>query len=268
LQISDASAADELQLTLDSIKTLYDSLDFPGTLAKEKLVGKGASSLDNLVPLGVVLIDPSPYSPFASILAPLAATVAAGGAAIVLASSKTPNLNTELRTLITKSLDFEAFAITEDDSASTRRQLGAKHFGAAALQNLSERDALFTSLYKANPLVKVLSPPSGTPAAFVDRSAEDLEAISSHLLHAGPRAPRHNLLRIPRLVFVDEIHIEQLDKLIHANTGANALLSFGNDQDKAEALDELIHSKFPSSIGKLSTKRGGLPAVITIADSK
>ncbi|KAM0279854.1 hypothetical protein ACHAO9_011480 [Fusarium lateritium] len=268
VQISDASAADELQLTLDSIKTLYDSLDFPETLAKEKLVGKGASSLDNLVPLGVVLIDPSPYSPFASILAPLAATVAAGGAAIVLASSKTPNLNTELRTLMTKSLDFEAFAVTEDDSASTRRELGAKHFGAVVLQNLPERDTLFTALYKANPLVKVLSPPSGTPAAFVDRSAQDLEAVASHLVHAGPRAPRRNLLRIPRLVFVDEIHIEQLDKLVRADAGANTLLSFGQDQDKAQAFGELVHSKFPSSMWKLSTKRDGLPAVITMADSK
>ncbi|KAM0490579.1 hypothetical protein ACHAP8_011417 [Fusarium lateritium] len=267
LQISDASAADELQLALDSITTLYDSLDFPSTLAKEKLVGKGASSLDNLVSLGITLIDPSPYSPFASILAPLSATVAAGGAAIVLASSKTPSLNNELRSLITKSLDFEAFAITDDDSATTRHQLGSQHFGVAVLQNLSERDALFTSLYKVNPLIKLLSPPSGTPASFVDRSAQNLEAVSSYLIHAGPKAPRRNRLRIPRVVFVDEIHVEQLDKLIHADPSANAPLSFGRDQDKAQAFDKLLHSKFPSSMGKLSTKGGGLPAVITLADS-
>ncbi|KAM0541722.1 hypothetical protein ACHAPJ_013127 [Fusarium lateritium] len=270
LQVPDDHAADEVHLTLDSIKHLYEDLDFPGTLAKEKLVGKRASSLDNLVPLGPTLIDPSPYSPFASIFAPLAAAVAAGSAAVILAQSTTPTLNDRLRTLINKSLDVEAFAITDDDSASTRQELSTKYFGAAALQNLSERDTLFTSLYKVNPLIKTLSPPSGTPAAFVDRSVESIEAVASHLIRTGPQAPRNNPLRTPRLVFVDEIHIAQLDKLVRVDLSANAPLSFGNDKDKVRAFDKLLQSTFSSSKRKLPTQPSGrLPAVITLdnADS-
>lgn len=261
------SAADELELTLELIKQLYDSLDFPDTLSKEKLVRNGASSLDNLVPLGPVLIDSSPYSPFASVLAPLAAAVAAGSAAIVLAPSQTPTLNIELRALIAKSLDFEAFAITEDDSTGTRQQLGAKYFGAAALQNMAERDSLSASLCKANPLIRILSPPSGIPAAFVDRSVQDLEAVSSHLLQVGPNAPRANPLRIPRLVFVDEIHIEQLEKSIYAGSGANQQLSFPNDKNKSQAFVQFVQSTLPS-IRQISTADGRLPAVITLHDSK
>ncbi|KAF5563960.1 hypothetical protein FPHYL_4987 [Fusarium phyllophilum] len=186
LQTSKASAADELQLALDSIKHLYDDLDFPSTLAMEKQVRKGASSSSNLIALGPVLIDPSPYSPFLSVIAPLAAAVAAGSSAIVLAPSASGNLNTELRTLINKSLDVEAFVITESDSADIRRELSKQHFGAAALQNLPLRDDLFTSLYKTNLLIRVLSPPSRISAAFVDRPVQDLGAVASHLISSGP----------------------------------------------------------------------------------
>ncbi|CAI6014002.1 unnamed protein product [Clonostachys chloroleuca] len=266
VQISNVSAADELELTLELIRQLYDSLDFPGALSKEKLVRNGGSRLDNLVPLGPVLIDASPYSPFASVLAPLAAAVAAGSAAIVLVPSQTSKVNIELRTLIAKSLDFEAFAITEDDSTGTRQQLGSKYFGAAALQNLAERDSLSASLYKANPQIRILSPPSGVPAAFVDRSAQDLEAVSSHLLQVGPNAPRANPLRIPRLVFVDEIHIDQLEKSIYAGSGANQQLSFPNDKNKSRAFVEFVQSTLPS-IRQISRADGHLPAVITLHDS-
>ncbi|KLO97335.1 uncharacterized protein LW93_3313 [Fusarium fujikuroi] len=268
LQTSKASAADELQLALDSIKRLYDDLDFPSTLAKEKQVKNGASSSSNLIPLGPVLIDPSPYSPFLSVIAPLAAAVAAGSTAIVLATSASDNLNTELRTVINKSLDVEAFAITEGSSADIRRELSKQYFGAAALQDLSLRDDLFTSLHKKNPLIRVLSPPSGISAAFVDRSVQDLEAVASHLVASGYRTSRDNPLRTPRLVFVDEIHILQLRKLIRAGAGADASLSFSNNGDEAQALDKFLTSKFPNSKRNLPKHVSGhLPAVIVLDNS-
>ncbi|KAL9561462.1 hypothetical protein ACKAV7_014309 [Fusarium commune] len=268
LQTSKASAADEIQLALDSIKRLYDNLDFPSTLAKEKQVRKGDSSPSNLVALGPVLIDPSPYSPFLSAIAPLAAAVAAGSSAIILASPASNSLNPELRTLINKSLDVEAFAITESDPADIRRELSKQHFGAAALQNLSLRDDLFASLHKTNPLIRVLSPPSGIPSAFVDRSTEDLEAVASHLISSGPQAPRYSPLRTPRLVFVDEIHIAQLDKLIRADSGADASLSFSNGRDEAQAFDKLLTSIFPASKRNLPKHVSGhLSAVITLDNS-
>ncbi|KAF5573708.1 hypothetical protein FPCIR_13882 [Fusarium pseudocircinatum] len=268
LQTSKASAAAEVQLALDSIKHLYDDLDFPNTLAKEKHVRKGASSSSNLIPLGPVLIDPSPYSPFLSVIAPLAAAVAAGSSAIVLATSACDNLDAELPTLINKSLDVEAFAITESDSAKIRRELSKQHFGAVALQNLSLRDDLFTSLCKTNPLIRVLSPPSGIPAAFVDRSVQDLEAVASHLVASGSRTPRYNPLRTPRLVFVDEIHITNLHKLIRTDTSADASLSFSDGEDKAQAFDKLLTSSFPTAKRKLPQHVSGhLPAVIALDNS-
>ncbi|KAF4441167.1 hypothetical protein FACUT_2935 [Fusarium acutatum] len=268
LQTSKASAADELQLALDSIKHLYDDLDFPSTLAKEKQVKKGACSSSNLIPLGPVLIDPSPYSPFLSVIAPLAAAAAAGGSAIVLASSGPENLITELRILISKSLDVEAFAITKNDSADIRRELGKQHFGAAALQNLSQRDDLLASLQKTNPLIRVLSPPSGIPSAFVDRSTQDLEAVASHLISSGPQAPRYSPLRTPRLVFVDEIHIAQLDKLIRGNSGADASLSFSNGKGEAQAFEKLLTLTFPASKRNLLNHTSGrLPVVIRLDNS-
>ncbi|KAF4339360.1 hypothetical protein FBEOM_6774 [Fusarium beomiforme] len=268
LHTSEASAADELQLALDSIKHLYEDLDFPNTLAKEKQVRKGASSSSNLIALGPILIDPSPYSAFLSTIAPLAATVAAGSSAIVLASSMSHNLNTELRTLINKSLDVEAFAITESDSTDIRRELSKQHFGAAALQNLSHRDTLFTSLHRTNPLIRALSPPSGIPSAFVDRSVEDLDAAASHLTSSAPRTPRYNPLRTPHLVFVDEIHIARLDKLIRADSRTDASLSFSNGRDESQAFDKLLASIFPSSKRKLPKhKSGRLSAVITLDNS-
>ncbi|EWG51755.1 hypothetical protein FVEG_10644 [Fusarium verticillioides 7600] len=268
LQTSKASGADEVQLALDSIKHLYDDLDFPSTLAEEKQIKKGGSSSSNLIALGPVLIDPSPYSPFLSVISPLAAAVAAGSSAIVLATSASDKLNAELRTLITKSLDVEAFVITESDSADIRRELSKQHFGAAALQNLSLRDDLFSSLHKTNPLIRVLSPPSGISAAFVDRSVQDLRAVASHLISSGPIAPRYNPLRAPRLVFVDEIHSVQLYKLIRADSSADASLSFGDSGDQALAFDKLLISAFPTSRRNLPKHVSGhLPAVIALDTS-
>ncbi|KAF5671999.1 hypothetical protein FHETE_3871 [Fusarium heterosporum] len=266
----DVSAADELQLSLDSIKQLYGDLDFPDTLAKEKLVRKGASSLNNFVPVGPSLIDPSPYSPLASVITPLAAALAAGSPAIVLASPATPTVNAELRKLIIKSVDVEAFAITDDDdSTSTRRDLSTKFFGVAALQNLAHRDTLFPSLYKVNPLIRTTSTPCGTPAVFVDRSAEDLEAVASHLINATLRAPRHNPLRTPRLVFVDEINLEQLDKLVRADSSANDPLSFGNDEETAQAVKKIFQLVSQASNTKpVIQSSGHLPAVITLDNAE
>ncbi|KAF5675988.1 hypothetical protein FCIRC_7219 [Fusarium circinatum] len=270
LQTSKASAADEVQLALDSIKQLYDDLDFPSTLAKEKHVRKGASSSRNLIALGPVLIDPSPYSPFLSVIAPLAAAVASGSSAIVLAPPASPNLNTELRILIERSLDVEAFAMTENDSADVRRELSKQHFGAAVLQDLPQRDGLSGSLHKANPLIRVLSPPSGIPSVFVDRSVEDLEAVAKHLISSGPAAPRYNPLRTPRLVFVDEIHITQLDKLVRADPLTESPLSFShnNGEDESHAFAKLLTSIFPTLRRKLpGQKLGRLPAVLTLDNS-
>ena len=229
----------------------------------------GASSLHNLVPLGPSLIDPSPYSPLASVIVPLAAALAAGSPTIVLASSAAPTVNTELRKLITKSVDVEAFAMTDDDSTSTRGDLSVKYFGAAALQNLAHRDAIFASLYKSNTLVRILAPPCGIPAAFVDRSATDLKAVASDIIQATLPATRHNPLRTPRLVFVDERNIAQLDRLVRAESSESNQLSLSSSEESAQAFETIFQSTFPASKLKLSAHASGhLPAVITLDNAE
>ncbi|KAM0424292.1 hypothetical protein ACHAPT_010437 [Fusarium lateritium] len=269
LQTTDKSAAEELQLALDTIKQLYDSLDFPKTIAQELSVKRGASLPDNLVALGPVLIDPSPYSPVASTLAPLAAAIAAGSAVIVLANKSAPAVTVELRKLVKESLDIEAIAVTDDDSADTRHQLGTKFFGAAVLQNLPERANMLKQLYQRNPPVKILSPPSGISAAFVDRSVQDLEAVSTHLYHATIDTPRHNPLRVPRLCFVDETLIDDLEALLsRAGPKANEPLTFSTGQDNSQALSKALKSKFPSVAKRTSAKASDqLPAVISLNSS-
>ncbi|EEU37682.1 uncharacterized protein NECHADRAFT_87462 [Fusarium vanettenii 77-13-4] len=269
LQITDKSAAEELQLTLDTIKTLYDSLDFPKSLSQEASIKRGASATDNLVALGPTLIDPSPHSPVASTLAPLAAAVAAGSAVIVLASRSAPTVAAELQRLVKESLDIEAIAVTNDDSADTRHQLGTKFFGVAVLQNLPVRANMLKQLYQKNPLVKILSPPSGISAAFVDRSVQDLEAVSTHLYHAAIDGPRHNPLRIPRLCFVDETLIADLEGLLgRAGPKANESLNLTTGQDNVQALSKALKAKFPSVAKRTAAKSSGrLPAVIALSSS-
>ncbi|WAO96476.1 Hypothetical protein NCS54_01414900 [Fusarium falciforme] len=269
LQTTDKSAAEELQLTLDTIKTLYDSLDFPKSISQEVSVKGGASATDNLVALGPTLIDPSPYSPVASTLAPLAAAVAAGSAVIVLANKSAPAVTVELQRLIKESLDIEAIAVTDDDSADTRHQLGTRFFGVAVLQNLSERANILKQLYQKNPLIKILTPPSGIPVAFVDRSVQDLKAVSTHLYHAAIDNSRHNPLRVPRLCFVDETLIVDLEGLL-SRTGpkANESLTLTTGQDNAQALSKALKSKFPSVANRTTMKPSGqLPAVIALSSS-
>ncbi|RTE81300.1 hypothetical protein BHE90_004202 [Fusarium euwallaceae] len=269
LQITDKSAAEELQLTLDTIKTLYDSLDFPKSISQEVSIKNGASATDNLVALGPTLIDSSPYSPIASTLAPLAAAVAAGSAVIVLANKSTPTVTVELRRLIKESLDIEAIAVTDDDSADTRHQLGTKFFGVAVLQNLQERANMLKQLYQKNPLIKILSPSSGISAAFVDRNVQDLEAVSTHLYHATIDNPRHNPLRVPRLCFVDETLITDLEALLsRAGPKANESLTLTTGQDNAQALTNALKSKFPSVAKRTATESSSqLPAIIALSTS-
>lgn len=54
------------------MKALYNNLDFPEFLGVEKAYQAGKSALSNLIPVGLVLITPSPECPLSSALTPLA----------------------------------------------------------------------------------------------------------------------------------------------------------------------------------------------------
>ncbi|KAH6961790.1 hypothetical protein BKA56DRAFT_599163 [Ilyonectria sp. MPI-CAGE-AT-0026] len=247
LQTTDESAAEELQLTLDTIKHLYDGLNFPASLANERSIKQGASSVDNLVPLGPTLIDPAPHAPVASTLIPLAAAVAAGSAVVALVHSSVPAVNDLLRKILRESVDVEAVDLTDNDSADTRQQLGLKLFGVAVLQNLHERASTTKLLSQTNPLVRILSPPSGVCAVFVDRSVRDLETAASHLHNSILASPRHHPLRLPRLCFVDETIINDLEGLL-LSAGSSSIepLQYDDDNKKTQALYKQLKSTFPS----------------------
>ncbi|KAH6997377.1 hypothetical protein EDB80DRAFT_149348 [Ilyonectria destructans] len=269
LQTTDESAAEELQLALDAVKHVYDGLDFPASLANERSIKQGASSVDNLVPLGPTLIDPAPHAPVASTLIPLAAAVAAGSAVVILAHSSVPAVNDVLRKILRESVDVEAVALTDDDSANIRQELGLKSFGVAVLQNLDERANTTKLLSQTNPLVRILSPPSGVCAVFVDRSVRDLEAAASHLRNSVLASPRYHPLRVPRLCFVDEIIINDLEGiLLSAGSSSIESLQYSDDNEKTQILYKQLKSLFPSLSKKASNiASSSLSSVVALKSS-
>ncbi|KAH8654344.1 hypothetical protein BGZ61DRAFT_500580 [Ilyonectria robusta] len=253
LHTTDESATEELQLTLDSIRHLYDGLNFPASLANERSIKQGASLVDNLVPLGPTLIDPAPHAPVASTLIPLAAAVAAGSTVVALAHSSVPAVNDVLRQVLREGIDIEAVGLTDNDSANTRQQLGLKPWGVAVLQNVREHARIAKLVSQANPLVRSLSPPSGICAVFIDRSVQDIAAAASHLHHSVLTTPRHHPLRLPRLCFVDEAIIGDLEALLlSAGSGSIEPLQYDDDDDKTQALYKQLKSVFPSLSKKTS----------------
>lgn len=207
--------------------------------------------MDNSVPLGPTLIDANPFVPVASTLIPLAAAVAAGSAVLVLALSGLPILNTELRRIISASLDVEAVAITPDDSSDTREQLCAMRFEVAVLQNSSHWNDLRNGLFMTNPTIRVHSPATGFPGVFVDRSTGDVEAVTKHLYHAVLCAPRHNPSRVPRLCFVDESKAKDLENyLVRAGPASIRRLEVAKDWQSTPKLCKLLQTVFPSLVNK------------------
>ncbi|KAF7552185.1 hypothetical protein G7Z17_g4505 [Cylindrodendrum hubeiense] len=269
LQTTEESAAEEVRVVLDAVKYLYDSLDFPGTLAGERSVKKGSSG-GTLVPLGPTLIDPSPYAPVSSSLIPLAAAIAAGSGAIVLAPRAAPSTSAELKKIIEDSLDKEAVGVTEDDSSNTRQQLGSKHFGVAVLQNLDERGALLKLLYECNPLVRIFTPPAGFPVVFIDRSVDDLETVASHIHQVALRNHRQNPLRVPRLCFVDEAVITDFENLLHRPiANGTESLQVNGGQNKIQALYKTLTTTFPSLVEKFPKHSpSSIPSVVALNSSE
>lgn len=270
LQTTDESAAEELQLALDAVKHLYDGLDFPASLDNERSIKQGASSVENLVPLGPTLIDPAPHAPISSTLIPLAAAVAAGSAVVILAHSSVPAVNDVLRKILRESVDVEAVALTDDDSANIRQQLSLKSFGVAVLQNLDERASTTKLLSQTNPLVRILSPPSGVCAVFVDRSVRDLEAAASHLHNSVLASPRHHPSRVPRICFVDETIINDLEGiLLSAGSSSIESLQYSDDNEKTQTLYKQLKSMFPSLSKKTTNSTSSsLSSVVALKSSE
>ncbi|KAI0973197.1 hypothetical protein F4678DRAFT_40834 [Xylaria arbuscula] len=250
LVTTEQSVAEEVRQTLDAIKHLYDSLDFPDSLRKERSIKKGNSVLEDLVPLGPSLIDPDPKLPISSTLIPLAAAVSAGSATVVLAPSGDSSLpSVELiRNIVRESLDVEAIAITADASSETREQLVSNYFAVAVLQNKEAQEFMVQRLTRVNYSTRILAPPSGIPAIFVDRTAQDLEAVAAHLRTGILRSPQRDVFRTLRICFVDEFIIERLADLLDrgGTTGQKALEKPSTSGNDSQALQIKLKALFPS----------------------
>ncbi|KAF7173649.1 hypothetical protein CNMCM5623_005887 [Aspergillus felis] len=206
--VSDASACEEIELSLDAIQKLYESLDFPSTLARERSIQVGRSSSSDLTPLGPTLIQASPSCPLSSVILPLAAAIAAGSCCLVLCT--TVPVSVELDKIIRSSLDQEAVGVLAQ-GAMDADDLAQFHFEVAVLQDPATTTNNFAAtLRRRNPTVRVHAAPTGLPAVFVDRSAADVDAVASWLGGTIAQNPRQHPGRVPRLCFVDEFIIERL----------------------------------------------------------
>jgi acyl-CoA reductase-like NAD-dependent aldehyde dehydrogenase len=80
---STADSEKEFYLTMDALRTFYETLDFDHLLKQEYLVKEGKDNRNRRVGLGLVAIRPSSHSQFYSVLVPLGAAIAAGNCVIL-----------------------------------------------------------------------------------------------------------------------------------------------------------------------------------------
>ncbi|KAB8231105.1 uncharacterized protein BDW43DRAFT_313430 [Aspergillus alliaceus] len=242
--VTNASASEELKLSLDAIQQLYESLDFPSTLARERSIQAGRSSSSGLMPLGPTLIQASPSCPLSSVILPLAAAIAAGSCCLVL--SATVPLRLELNKIIRSSLDQEAVSVAAQDTIDAD-DLARFHFGVAVLQDSATAHSVAAALRRRNPTARVHVAPSGLPAIFVDRSVADVDVVASWLGRTITQNPRQRPGRVPRLCFVDEFVIERLATQVQREypgleEAQNPMLDMSIKQDIAD----LLSRTFPS----------------------
>jgi acyl-CoA reductase-like NAD-dependent aldehyde dehydrogenase len=81
-----AEIAIEIHLTLQSLKTSYETLQPAKALADEYLIASGKDAPSNRVPAGIAYIEPCTHTLLHSVVVPLSAAIAAGNCVIVLVS--------------------------------------------------------------------------------------------------------------------------------------------------------------------------------------
>lgn len=259
---TEASAFEEVNYTLSAIKTLYDDLDFPGSLSIEKSIQAGKSAPNNLIPLGPVLISPSPSCPLSSTLVPLAAAVAAGSCCLILLPSSLQGTG-KIRDIIRESLDQEAIGVAIFDGLRAFEQSAEQlRVEAAVLQGLATRDAVSAILLNVNPDTRIFCPSAGLPAVFVDHSVGNLRAVASFIYHRAVKSPRQNTGRVPRLCFVDEFLIEELKRLIEGY--GSGPTSSSADSTNSEMIANALSEVFPSLNQENLNHNNGLPNLVMV----
>ncbi|KAJ5833648.1 hypothetical protein N7474_001959 [Penicillium riverlandense] len=242
---SEAGTSEEIELSLDAVKRLYEQLDFPSALARERSVQAGQEAPLNPVALGPVLIQAALPCPLSSTIIPLAAAVAAGSCCLVLLCTASPSISQVLYNIIQIGMDQEAIGIA--DFPIRLEWLSKLRFELAVLQDPASSHDFATALRQTNSAIRIHTPATGLPAVFVDRSTPKLEKVATWLEQSILNAPRQHPGRMPRLCFVDEFVIEQLMSLMQRrlDTTENVQAPMPNQSTATELVDLLV-SSFPS----------------------
>ncbi|KAF2132054.1 ALDH-like protein [Dothidotthia symphoricarpi CBS 119687] len=186
--VSEGEAATEVAVALDVVREHYDSVDAKKELAEEYRVTNGKDASDRREPLGVVYIEPlRTHTPFFSTVVAVSAALAAGNCVALKVENNTRTLPSLLRTLLSKALEADTFAVVSSDPSTESL--------ATCLQVRQET-------HISQPNYTQLASPKSRVIAVVDRTA-DLAVAAEHLVTArfsfGGTSPY-----APDLVLVNE----------------------------------------------------------------
>ncbi|KAK3359951.1 Aldehyde/histidinol dehydrogenase [Lasiosphaeria hispida] len=107
-----AEAEAEYALAMDAVRHAYDGLDADAELQAEYSVVRGQGNEARRVGVGMVVVRPTKHARFYSVLAPLAAAVAAGNCVVLELGNELP-VDGILREALTKALDQNTFYVSD-----------------------------------------------------------------------------------------------------------------------------------------------------------
>ncbi|KAM7199235.1 hypothetical protein V8F20_005837 [Naviculisporaceae sp. PSN 640] len=164
----------EYYLTLDAVRHFYDSLDFDKELEDEYAVTNGRNYENRRVGYGMVVIRPTRHTRFYSVVVPLAAALSAGNCVVVEVKPRYGvekfEIDTLLRTLLTKSLDANIFCLVDDIT----EDFSKSDFNTPFILVLDQRDDVRLDIPGENVLV---SANDRITLAVIDRTADVDEAV-------------------------------------------------------------------------------------------
>jgi len=168
---SEAEADVEFAAGMTCVKDAYETLDFDQTLEDEYNPTRGLDYPGRRAGFGLVYIKPGKAFSFFSVLAPLAAAIAAGNCILLQLDGNLRYLPDLLRSAFKKSLDPDAFAAIESEVQD-------QTFLAEAIR--VDQDSSETSLSSINEL---RSRSRARAIAVVDRTA-DIEAAAKTIVRS------------------------------------------------------------------------------------
>lgn len=226
------------------MQDLYDQLDFPSFLSKEKSIQTGHSSPLNPVALGPVLIQAALPCPISSAILPLAAAVAAGTCCLVLLCTETPAISKVLRTVIRHSLDYEAVGVLSEHLHP--KDINSLYFESAVLQNPTTGPEFAIVLRQTNATVRIYNQAVGLPAIFVDRSIPSLELAVQWINKSIMGVLNRHSGRMPRVCLVDEFAIENFNVLMRQHDNSEKCGAPLPETTITKEIARQLRSLFPS----------------------